>query len=298
MFCRFPHSRPVAAVGSDPGFHVTLTGICFLLFLTVLKYTQCKIYHFDHFMVALSTFIMSCSHHHHHLQSSLYLTDQNSGPLNDNSSSPAPGPHILLCLQDFYSKDLNDMHDAVCALSYLAYVTQHNVSQVHLRHSACQNHLPFQGWITLHCTGVLLTRSPTEGHVGCFHIFAVANKAVVSTGVQLSLETLPPSVIWGIRPEAGLLGDVVSLLLRNCLLFSEVLRPLTFPPTHAAPGFRFLPVAADTSYCFSESRRPDGREALVCTSSGTDDTGRLFRSCWPPALLSFEKRLLEALARF
>lgn len=66
--------RPISVVGSDPGYHVPLVDISFFsIIFTVLKYTQCKIYHFDHFGVALSTFVRSCSHHHRPLQSSFYL---------------------------------------------------------------------------------------------------------------------------------------------------------------------------------------------------------------------------------
>lgn len=168
------------------------------------------------------------------------------------------------------------MDNAGFALSYLAYFTQHNVFKVHPYHGVGQNHLPFQGWIILHCTGTLLTRSSIDGHLGCFHILAITNNAAVSTGVQISLETLL-SVILGIQPEAGLLGDTVNLFLRS-----------RHPAFHSCCAIlhshpQCARVAANTFYCFFDSSHPNGCEVLVCISSMIDDIEHLFMSYGPLA---------------
>lgn len=71
--------------------------------LVVMKYTQHKIFHWDHFQVygsvALSTFILSCNHHYHpSTQLFAFCKTETNSPF---PSALAPGNHastFCLCL--------------------------------------------------------------------------------------------------------------------------------------------------------------------------------------------------------
>ena len=40
--------------------------------------------------------------------------------------------------------------------------------------------------IPLHIHHVIFIRSPVHGHLGCFHVLAIVNRAAVNTGLHLS----------------------------------------------------------------------------------------------------------------
>ena len=59
-----------------------------------------------------------------------------------------------------------------------------------------------------------LIHSSVDGHLGCFHVLAVVNSAVMNIEVHVSLSVLVSS---GCMPSgvAGLYGNSISSFLRN-----------------------------------------------------------------------------------
>ena len=52
-----------------------------------------------------------------------------------------------------------------------------------------------------------LIHSSTDGHLGCFHVLAIINSAVMNTGVHVSLSVLIFSVC---MPRSGIAGFYVQ----------------------------------------------------------------------------------------
>ena len=60
-----------------------------------------------------------------------------------------------------------------------------------------------------------LIHSSADGHLGCFHVLAIVNSAVVSIGVHVSLSILLSSVCMPSSEIAGFYGNPISSFLRN-----------------------------------------------------------------------------------
>ena len=60
-----------------------------------------------------------------------------------------------------------------------------------------------------------LIHSSADGHLGCFHVLAIINSAVMNIGVHVSLSNLVSSVCMPRSGIAGSYGSSISSFLRN-----------------------------------------------------------------------------------
>ena len=60
-----------------------------------------------------------------------------------------------------------------------------------------------------------LIHSSADGHLGCFHVLAIINSAVMNIGIHVSLTILGSSVCMPSSGIAGSYGSSISSFLRN-----------------------------------------------------------------------------------
>ena len=112
----------------------------------------------------------------------------------------------------------------------------------------------FYGSIIFHCiyTSQFLYPLPIDGHLGCFHVLATVNNAVVNLGCRY-LFKIVISFPSDKCPEVGFLDHMVVpflIFLRPSILFSIGAVPI-YIPTNSAQGFPFLHILTNTFYLLS-----------------------------------------------
>ena len=79
---------------------------------------------------------------------------------------------------------------------------------------------------------IFFIHSSVDGRLGCFHVLAIVNSAVMSTGVHVYFQIM---VFSGYMPRSG-----IAESYGTSILFSIVVVPI-YIPTNRVGGFPFLP---------------------------------------------------------
>ena len=95
--------------------------------------------------------------------------------------------------------------------------------------------------IYIHIYNIFFIHFSVDGRLGCFHVLAIVNSAVLSTGMHVSFWTM---FSLDVCPRVGLLDHMVALFLvfwETSVLFSLVAVPV-YIPTNRVGGFFNSPV--------------------------------------------------------